>query len=55
MSALKEITKQLVDTTMLLNTDTGTLTHSIDDISATMNEIAHGASEQASEAEREWT
>ena len=52
MSALKEITKQLVDTTMLLNTDTGTLTHSIDDISATMNEIAHGASEQASEAER---
>jgi methyl-accepting chemotaxis protein len=52
MSTLKDITKQLVDTAVLLNTNTEAVNHSIDDISVTMNEIAHGASEQASEAER---
>ncbi|NLO83013.1 MAG: methyl-accepting chemotaxis protein [Clostridiales bacterium] len=52
ISALKSITNQLVDTAMLLNTDTEAVNRSIDDISATMNEVAHGASEQAAEAER---
>ncbi len=52
MSSLKNITKQLVEASELLNNNTIRVNQAIDDISASMNEIAHGASEQAAEAEK---
>jgi len=52
MSSLKDITKRLVDAAELLNNNTTRVNQAIDDISASMNEIAHGASEQAAEAEK---
>lgn len=52
MSSLKNITKRLVEASELLNNNTTRVNQAIDDISASMNEIAHGASEQAAEAEK---
>ncbi len=52
MVSLNTITEQLVKDTDMLNTNTKRVTDSIDDISMTMNEIARGASDQASESEK---
>lgn len=52
MSSLKNVSKGLVEACNLLNTNTDKVYISIDDISATMNQIAYGASEQAAESEK---
>lgn len=52
MVSLKDISVKLVGSSNMLSDNSGKVNAAIDDISATMNEIAHGASEQAAEAER---
>lgn len=52
MESLKDLSVRLVDSSDMLNSNSGRLNNAIDDIAATTNEIAHGASEQAAEAEK---
>ena len=52
MTSLHDISRQLVSDSDMLNTNSSKINLAIDDISSTMHEIAHGASEQAAEAEK---
>jgi methyl-accepting chemotaxis protein len=52
MLSFNDISKQLLETSDMFNSNYEKVNTSIDDISITMNEIARGASEQASEAEK---
>lgn len=52
MASLKDLSVRLVDSSEMLSSNSGKLNEAIDDIATTTNEIAHGASEQAAEAER---
>ena len=52
MGSLKTISLELVQASDMLNTNSRKINATMDDMTKTMDDIAHGASEQASEAER---
>lgn len=52
MTTFNDLSRQLLETSNMFSNNYEKVNSSIDDISMTMNEIARGASEQASEAEK---